>query len=134
SRWPPRPFSARAELTLRRAGVENQISDKGRPFRLVNYRWQGEGNGTVRVGLVLVERILPLDDVAAYPAAVTLFSAATASELTPGLQGFLLNWEQSFSLLCELVAAVQRDGVEWDSNSWVDVRNVHVLAPILRPT
>jgi 2-keto-4-pentenoate hydratase/2-oxohepta-3-ene-1,7-dioic acid hydratase in catechol pathway len=110
------------------------MTDNNQPFRLVNYRWPGDSKNTVRVGLVLVERLLPLEKVTASPAAQTLQRAATASGLTPGVQGLLLNWEQSLSLLRDLVATVKRDGVEGDLDSWVDLQNVHVLAPILRPT
>ncbi|MBV9280559.1 MAG: hypothetical protein JOZ41_10795, partial [Chloroflexi bacterium] len=88
------------------------MSDTNPPFRLVNYRRQDDGDDTARVGLVFDERILPLDALSSNPASRTLLRAAGSSPLAPGLQGLLVNWERSVSLLRELADSVRRDGVE----------------------
>ncbi len=68
-------------------------------------------SGMVRVGLVLDDSILPIEALAAHhPTARILSEASTASELTPGIQGLLTNWEQSFQALFELAAFVTSAG------------------------
>src|SRR5436190_20006759 len=95
------------------------MSNKNVTFRLINYRQQGEVAGGIHVGLELGEQIISLDTLAAYqPAAQRLLKICAASELTPGIQGLLTNWEQSFETLCELAAFVTRQGVE--NGPWRD--------------
>jgi len=106
-------------------------------FRLINYRLRGEAAGGIHVGLDLGKQIISLDTLATHqPAAQRLLDICTTSELTPGIQGLLTNWEQSFETLYELAAFVTGQGVE--NGSWrddlVSLEDVHVLSPVVRPT
>lgn len=104
------------------------MTDNAVPFGLVNY--QRQDDDPIRVGMVLDGRILALDALPSNPAAQTVVQAATASELNSGVQGLLLDWEQSFSLLREIAASHQRDR----EAPWQNAQDVRVLAPVLRPT
>lgn len=113
------------------------MAEQTYPFRLINYRLPNEHTSMVHVGLVLNEHIVPIDALADYhPAAKALLVAAVTSELTPGIQGLLTNWERSFAALSTLASFVANagfEGVPWQR----DVRSmndIHITAPVLRPT
>ena len=111
--------------------------NRAAPFRLMNYRHRGETGGPIQVGLAFNERILPLDVlVSHYPAAQRLIEASTGSELTPGVQGLLTDWEQSLELLSDLAAFVWQKGIEqaaWRGEQ-VALQELAVLPPVVRPT
>src|SRR5437899_121765 len=108
-----------------------------RSFRLINYQQRGNTPGKIHVGLVLGDQIVPLDALAMHhPGAQRLLEASTASELIPGIQGLLTNWEQSLATLSELTDFITRQGVEngpWQGDL-VFLNAVHVLSPVVRPT
>lgn len=71
-----------------------------------------------------------------YPIAQKLLKASTASVLTPGIEGLLVNWDQSFQELSELAALVAQHRVEespWQQEGFA-LDEIHVLSPVLRPT
>ena len=113
------------------------MSTENTTFRLINYQRHEDTTGKISVGLVFDENILPLAAlVAHYPSAQQLVEASTASELTPGVQGLLTHWQQSFEALSELTAFVAQQGVEngpWRTEIFT-LDAVHVLAPVVRPT
>ena len=83
------------------------MAEQTYPFRLISYRLPNDHTSMVHVGLVLNEHIVPIDALADYhPAAKALLGATVASELTPGIQGLLTNWEQSFDALSTLASFV----------------------------
>lgn len=107
------------------------------PFRLMNYRQRGESGGSIQVGLTIDERILPLKAlVTQHPAAQRLVEASTRSELMPGVQGLLTDWQQSLELLSDLATFVWQQGIE--QASWrgeqVALQEVVVLPPVVHPT
>ncbi len=106
-------------------------------FRLLNYRHQRTTGEPIQVGLAFDERILSLETLAPFhPAAQKLLEASRYSELTPGVQGLLTNWEQSLALLSELADFVLQQGIEHASwrGKQRSLQEVFVLAPVLRPT
>ena len=116
------------------------MAENNAEFRLINYQSREEaGNGSkiAHVGFVLDDYILPLEALEAHrPGVRSLREASMASELTPGLQGLLTDWEQSFTVLSELAAfvtGVQAAEAPWKGNL-LSLDEVHVLAPVLRPT
>lgn len=113
------------------------MSEEMVTFRLLNYRQRGDISGKIAVGLVLGDKILPLSALASqHVGAQGLHEASTNSELTPGIQGLLTNWEQSFAVLCELADFVVKQGSEngpW-RGSLLALNTVHVLSPVVRPT
>jgi 2,4-diketo-3-deoxy-L-fuconate hydrolase len=106
-------------------------------FKLINYRSRKAVDGSSKaahVGLVLDEHILPLQALEAHhPAVRSLIEASTTSELAPGIQGLLMDWERHFATLSALVAYL----ASAETASWKDhllsPDDVHVLAPVLRP-
>jgi 2,4-diketo-3-deoxy-L-fuconate hydrolase len=117
------------------------VAESNEPFRLINYQSHEEarnGGKIAHVGLVLDDYILPLEALAEHHrAARSLSEVSVASELTPGVQGLLTNWAQSFHALCELTAFVTGTQVEeapWRGDRLFLLDEVHVLAPVLRPT
>lgn len=113
------------------------MSENTTPFQLINYQQRGDDATTLHTGLVLGDRILPLEALAAYfPDAQKLYKASTASMLTPGIEGLLVDWDQSFYELSALAALVTQHLFEespWREES-VTLEEVHVLSPALRPT
>ncbi len=107
------------------------------PFRLISYQLPNDYTDVVHVGLVLDERIVPIDALADHhPAAKGLLVATLTSELTPGIQGLLGNWEQSFEALSTLASFVTEKGFEdvpWQRDM-LSIENIHVTAPVLHPT
>ncbi len=109
------------------------MSNRDTPFRLMNYRPPGDTVGRIQVGLDLYEQIVPLEALATqHPAAQRLIEASSVSELTPGVQGLLTNWEQSLEVLSELAAFVAQQG-PWRGEQ-IPLQDVSVLAPVVRPT
>lgn len=113
------------------------MAEQAHAFRLISYRLPGENAHAVHVGLVFDERIVPIDALTDYHgAAKELLDASLTSVLTPGIQGLLTNWEQSFeslSTLTSFIAGEGFEGVPWQH----DVRplnTVSVTAPVMRPT
>lgn len=113
------------------------MAERANTFRLISYQLPGDGANRVYVGLVLAEHIIPIDALADYHSAARELCATTrTSELLPGIQGLLTNWEQSFAALSMLANFVTQEGFErvpWQ----LDVRSIadiHVTAPVLRPT
>lgn len=113
------------------------MAERASTFRLISYRLPSDDANRVYVGLVFDEHIVPLDALAEYhPAAKELLATTGTSELLPGIQGLLTNWEQSFAALSILANFVAQEGFEkapWQR----DVRSlddIHVTAPVLRPT
>lgn len=81
--------------------------------RLINYQRRGDDAMTLHTGLVLGDRIVSFERLATdYPIAQKLLKASTASVLTPGIEGLLVNWDQSFQELSELAALVAQHRVE----------------------
>ncbi len=113
------------------------MAERANAFRLISYRQSGDDAGVVHVGIVLDEHIVPVDALIDYhPDAKELLAAMVVSELTPGIQGLLTNWEQSFealSMLADFIVQEGFEGVPWQR----DVRSIddiHATAPVLRPT
>ncbi len=113
------------------------MTEQADAFRLVNYCLLDETSETVHVGLVFGEHIVPLDALSDYhPAVKSLLATTVASELRPGIQGLLTNWEQSFAALHSLAGFVVQQGFEgvlWQH----DIRSINdiaVAAPVLRPS
>lgn len=113
------------------------MSENTETFRLINYQQRGNDAATLHTGLVLGDRIVPFEALAAYyPIAQKLLRACTSSALTPGIEGLLANWEQSFNELSELAALVAQRLAEeslWQKESFA-LEEVHALSPVLRPT
>ncbi len=112
------------------------MNEKG-IFRLINYQQRGDTPGRIVVGLALNDEIIPLAALAnQHAAAQRLHEASTASELMPGIQGLLTNWEQSFAAFSELVDLITRQGIA--NGSWREklfsLADVHVLSPVVHPT
>src|SRR5437870_2456241 len=109
------------------------MSTKNPIFRLLNYKQRDESAGRILVGLVLSDAIVPLEALAAHhPGARQLLEVSAVSELTPGIQGLLTNWEQSYQILSELADFITRQGVEngpWQGDL-VSLDAVHVLSPV----
>jgi 2,4-diketo-3-deoxy-L-fuconate hydrolase len=113
------------------------MSNRAIPFRLMNYRLRGNTTGPIQVGLAFDEQILSLEVLATqHPAAQKLIEISRRSELTPGVQGLLTNWEQSLELLYDLAAFVWPQRIE--QLSWrgeqVALQEVVVLPPVVHPT
>jgi 2,4-didehydro-3-deoxy-L-rhamnonate hydrolase len=113
------------------------MSEHTTPFRLMNYQQRGDDTTTLHTGLVLGDRILSFEALSAYyPIAQKMLKVSTSSVLTPGIEGLLVDWDQSFQELSELAALVaQHQGEEssWQKES-VALEEVHVLSPVIRPT
>lgn len=114
---------------------EKNMLDSDVPFRLMNY--QQPRTNTVHVGIAFGERIIPLEALAAlHPVAQRLQADAAASVLTPGVQGLLTNWSQSFQDLSDVARFVTRQGVEngpWREEMFT-LEDREVLSPVVRPT
>jgi 2,4-diketo-3-deoxy-L-fuconate hydrolase len=113
------------------------MSNRDAPFRLMNYRPRGDSAGPVQVGLAIDEQLLSLEQLSTqHPAAQQLVEASRRSELTPGVQGLLTNWEQSLARLSDLVADVRQQGIEHATGQGAQIalHEVSVLTPVVRPT
>lgn len=113
------------------------MAEQVNPFRLISYRSASDDSSRIYVGLVFDERIVPIDALAEYhPAAKKLLDATITSELTPGIQGLLINWEQSFAALTTLANFIAQQGFE--RVPWQDelraIDTVSITAPVLHPT
>jgi 2-keto-4-pentenoate hydratase/2-oxohepta-3-ene-1,7-dioic acid hydratase in catechol pathway len=106
------------------------------PFRLINYQQRSDDATMLHTGLVLGDRILPFEILATYfPEAQKLYQASITSMLTPGIEGLLVNWDQSFQELSALAALVTQHPFEessWRKESFT-LDEMHVLSPALRP-
>jgi 2,4-didehydro-3-deoxy-L-rhamnonate hydrolase len=113
------------------------MAERADAFRLISYRLRGDDANVIHVGFVLGEHIVPIEALTDYhPGAKELLAATVASQLTPGIQGLLTNWEQSFKILSILANFIVREGFEgvpWqhDIRSLADIC---ITAPVLRPT
>lgn len=116
---------------------ESSMAERANTFRLNSYRLPGDDASALHVGLVLGEHIVPIDALADHhPAAKMLLAATATSELTPGIQGLLTNWEQSFAVLSTLASFVTREGFEnvpWQLEVYA-ADDIDVTAPVLRPS
>lgn len=111
--------------------------EQANAFSLISFRLPGDTSRVVHVGLIFGERIVPLDALTDYHvAAKELLDATVRSELTPGIQGLLTDWEQSFEMLSTLANFVAQEGFErvpWQRDVYA-IGDIHVTAPVIRPT